>query len=91
MYREQYGEYAYWCSGIKGDQWNIVWFLSSFIGKIWYEKITQKLRAGYFNKSLAIVLQNHNLNYLEFNWIFYLNIDFCEQSQEGQKLAVEGH
>ena len=55
MYREQYGEYKYWCSGIKGDWWNIVWFLSNFIAQIWYEKITQKLRAGYFNKSLAIV------------------------------------
>ena len=31
------------------------------------------------------------LNYLEFSWIFYRNIYFCEQCQEGKKLAVEGH
>ena len=44
-----------------------------------------------FKQTLALVYQNRALNYLEFSWIFNLNIYFCEQSKGSQKLAVEGH
>ena len=37
---------------------------------------------GLFIQSLAVVKQNGILKYLEFSWIFYLDIYFFEQYQE---------
>ena len=43
---------------------------------------------GLFKQSLAVVKQNGILKYLEFSWIFYLDIYFFEQYQESQMQLV---
>ena len=43
---------------------------------------------GLFKQSLAVVKQNGILKYLEFSWIFYLDIYFCEQYQGSKKQLV---
>ena len=39
--------------------------------------------------NLAVVSQNPVLNNPQCSWTFFLNICFCEQCKEGQKLTVE--
>ena len=39
--------------------------------------------------NLAVVSQNPVLNNPQCSWTFFLNVCFCEQCKEGQKLTVE--
>ena len=67
-----------------------LWFVFVLFGFCLSSQRGRNTVGRLFKQSLAVI-QNRAPNNPKFSWIFFLNIYFYEQCQEGRKLTVEGH